>query len=202
MATVVVINPDSTDPTVQVRGALKDKRGLLEKIGVLMEEESQQAFQRQRLGDFAWEPRYPNQGDPFINVAGAVDDFARGSVRPRSRRFQRRPALRDTGQLQRSIRSRVSGDDKVEVGTNLPYAANHQFGLVSTQTVDKSTKQRIAAWLLTDQGREYRPKMVFLLNPNTNALQTETVQRPFLGVTTTLEADIAETVEEHVSGLS
>lgn len=202
MATVIVINPNRADPTVTIRGALADKRDLLEQVGALMEEESQQAFQRQRFGDFAWEPRYPNQSDPFINVAGALSDFAKGGNQPKSRRFQRRPALRDTGQLQRSIRSRVRSNDSVEVGTNVEYAPFHQFGLVSVQKVDQATKKRIAKWLLTDRGVQYRPHLTFLTNPNTNTLDTETVQRPFLGVTPALEADIATAVEEHISGVS
>ena len=198
MATVVVINPDAADPMVRLKGAIADKRSILEQIGALMEAESQEAFARQRLGDIRWEPRYPNQGDPFINVAGAVSDFAKGATEPRSRRYQRRPAAMDTGEMQNSVRSRVVDDESVEVGSNLKRAPFHQFGLVSTQEVTQEMKNAIARFLLSDRGAQYREKLSFLTLPNTNRLDTEIVARPFLGVTPELEEDIPVLVEEHL----
>lgn len=199
MATVIILNPNEPDSFVRVRGALRNKGNMLTRIGALMVAGAQQAFRQQRFGSFEWPGRYPNQSEPVINVAGAVADFAGGASRPKARRFQRRPVLFDRGILRQTIASRNTGEDTVEVGTTTPYAATHQWGLVSTQPVNKDTKKRIAKWLLQDEAKPYRGKMRFLLQPNRSSLDTEVVQRPFLGVTPEMEDDIRRTVEMSIA---
>lgn len=198
MATVIVLNPNQADPFVRLKGALDKPGKILEQIGALLEAGAQDAFVNERLGDFRWPGRYPNQSEPALNVAGAVSDFAKGASEPKGRRFDRRPALRDTGALVGSIRSRVVGEDAVEVGSTLPYAGLHQWGGVSTQRIDSGTKKRMAKWLLKDAGEPFRDKLIPLLH--TETLDTEVVQRPFLGVTPEMEDDIPRTVETMIAG--
>jgi phage gpG-like protein len=195
---IIVIDPTETDPYAELVGKLKNPERILKQIGVLMESASTDAFQRQEFGTFKWPGRYPNQTAPFLNIAGAVADWAAGGD-VKARRFQNRPALFDTGALAASIRSQVQGSDRVAVGSALDHAAIHQWGGVSTQPVTKETKQKVAKFLLTERGKPFRDKLRFLLQPNRNALETEVVQRPFLGITSELEEDIVSTVEELVA---
>jgi hypothetical protein len=76
--------------------------------------ESQQSFRDQRFGSDAWEPRAP------VNVFAIIADFHAGKKSPPQRRFESRPALRDTGRLAQSISWKLVGTDVVEVGSNLP----------------------------------------------------------------------------------
>lgn len=173
------------------------KRGALVQIGALLESQAQRAFQEQKLGDERWEPRYPNQSEPFMNIAGAVSDWNRGA-KIKSRRFQRRPAGIDTGALRGSVRSEVVGDE-VRAGSRLPYASQFQFGGISILKVTKSAKQEAARFLLTAKGKQFRDKLTFILNPNLNQLDTELVPRPFLGITSETEEDIQSAVQESLS---
>ena len=197
MATVVIINPNETNPFVRIRGALKDTRPILTAIGAILEAGAQQAFDEQRFGSFRWPGRYPNQSEPFISIAGAVGDFNEGSIAPKGRRFDRRPALRDRGILVGSIRSQVTSEATVEVGSTVPYAATHQWGLASTQKFTSAGRKRMARWLLTKKGKPYMKKLVPLLHHE--SLDTEVVQRPFLGVTPQMEDDIQATVESMIA---
>ena len=199
MATVVIINTDETHPFVKLRSALTDTKPILTRIGAILEAGAQAAFSDQKFGSVAWPHRYPNQAEPFVNLAGALSDFAAGSSNPKSRRFSRRPAVMDTGRLLRSIRSRVTGRDRVEVGTTVEYAPAHQWGGVTSQPVTDDAKKKIAAWLLTPGGKPYMSKMTFLLQKNRATLDTKVAHRPFLGVTATMEKDITSAVEELVA---
>lgn len=195
---VVVVNQDDYDSVVKVIATLKQKEGLLKGIGDMMVAASHQAFDEQRFGSVDWPQRYPNQNPPFLNVAGAVADFSSGRSEPKSRRFNPRPALRDTSSMMLSIAREVTDKETVEIGTNVPYAPIHQFGGVSSQRVSKDTKKRIAKWLLKDKGKPYRDKLLPLLKPNLTTWDTEVNRRPFLGVTPKLADDIRDAVVDHV----
>ncbi len=193
MTTVIVLDASGVDPLVKLRGAVSNPRPILERIGAIGVAGSQQAFEDEKLGEWVWPERYPNQSEPFINIAGAVADFASGRSEPLPRRFDRRPVLRDTGELLGSLNWRVTGDDSVEWGSTKEYAAAHQFGLTTSQPMDEATRKRMATWLLTEDGDPYIKKLTPLLNMT--ELETDIVQRPFLGVTAQMEDDIQETVE-------
>lgn len=190
------VNRGDDRAIARILGALRNKETLLDSIGLLMVAESMQAFEQQSFGGEDWPERYPNQSSPFINVAGAVRDFASGRSEPKDRRFDRRPALRDTSRLMSSIAHQVQGGDTVEVGTTVPYASVHQFGGTSSQPVTQATKTRIASWLKTAKGKPFRGKLgpVF----HVEQWETDVVRRPFLGITPALEKDIPEMVAEHI----
>ena len=105
----------------RIEKKLDDPVVALNKIGIFMVAESQRAFKDQSHGDASWDERAP------VNIFGIIADFAQGKKKPAARRFETRPALINTGQLRRSIAHNVIGN-AVEVGTNLDYAAVHQFG--------------------------------------------------------------------------
>lgn len=204
MVTEVIIRRDPTDPVVRIRGVLANKRKLLKQIGAVMESVSQKAFLDQRLGSIAWEPRYPNQGDPFVNLAGALADFSSGRRMPKSRRFDRRPALFDTGALAGSIHSRIVGEDTVETGSTLDYASAHQFGEETQQEVSNEAKRLIRAWIRTPRGRPYADRFQLMTKENTRFWTTQLVARPFVGVTPwgarTIQTIVEHSLKEDLEG--
>lgn len=199
MAEVIVVNPRETDPYLRVRAALTDTRDLMERIGELMEAEALGAFDEGQFGDFKWPEQYPNQGIPFLHVAGAIQDFADGRSEPKARRLERKKPLFDTGALSQSPKHRVTGPKTVEVGSTHPAAATHQWGLTSSIPLEKQTKSEIAKWLLTKAGAAYTGKLARALMPSMSSWDTQVAQRPFLGVPKRLEKEIVETVEREIA---
>jgi phage gpG-like protein len=144
---IIVIHPDDEDAVVQLIGRLRDKDALLDAVGALLVRTSQRAFAEQRLGDVIWPERYEGGPEPFVNVAGLIADFNAGKTKPPNRRFDRRPALFDTGGLARSVSYRRVGADTVEAGSTEPHAGIHQQGGETTQPVTAETKSRLWKWL-------------------------------------------------------
>jgi len=185
---------------VQILGRIRDKTGLLNAAGALLVRTSQQSFVDQRLGDKVWPHRYQYRDpEPFVNVAGVVADFRMGRTRPPNRRFERRPALSDTGRLRQSVSYRVFGGDSVEAGSAVPYAAKHQHGGKETQPIDVSTKERLWAWL-KGQDKPMKQRLGFLLNKNVTELETKVHKRPFVGVTDRDADEMTALTEEWVAG--
>lgn len=145
---IIVIHPDNEEAVVQLIGRMRDKDALLDAAGALLVRTSQEAFVKQRFGSIVWPERYAGDTrEPFVNVAGIVADFNAGRAEPPQRRFDRRPALMDTGELARSPSYRKVGPDSVEAGSTVPYAALHQRGGESSQPVTRETKERLWGWL-------------------------------------------------------
>jgi len=170
--------------------------GLLKAIGALAVSEFQQSFRTESFDGQRWPERYPNQSEPFLSVAGAVQDWRAGRAKPKANRFQRRPVLRDIGTLFNAINSQVVGSFSVEAGVDAsiaPYGAIHNFGLTSKQTITDDVRKRLAKWLKSKQGKLYRDKVGFLFQ--VDELETQVVKRQFVGVTKQLEKDVAELVK-------
>lgn len=168
---------------------------LLEIVGHTMVSYSMDAFRQQRLGDFAWPERYPNQDEPKVNVAGVLADLNEGRGIS-SRRFDSRPAGIDTGQLRASIEHRIVGDRAVEVGSNLDYADRVQVGGTSFQAIQPDARRKLYQLMRTDRRlRAARDKLAPLLNPKNPVLETTLPPRPFVGLPDDLVADLAELVK-------
>ncbi len=162
----------------RVERALKNPATALNQIGVLLVAESQRAFREQQFEGRVWDARAP------VNVFGIVRDFAQGKRKPPNRRFEMRPALRDTGDLMRSIAHNVNGDT-VEVGTRLPYAQVHQFG-GETESEPITGKVRRGLWRwLKSQPLEIKRRLGWVLNRKFRGekLKQTVPARPFLGIT-------------------
>lgn len=168
-------------------------------IAKLLRAASQRAFVDQRFGTDVWPPRYPNQEvPPFANVAGIVADFNRGMNAP-SRRFEKRPALRDTGEMLNRLRGSaavVFGDFEVSVRSDVDYAEKHQTGGKSSQPVSPQAKTMLAK--LLKKRPELRAKLGFLFT--IDELETEVNKRPFIGVTEETKPKIVRTVEHNLTG--
>lgn len=202
---------------------------LLNQIGMLGVESSQQAFRDQAFGGIKWPARYPGQGDPKFNVAGALQDFKAGRTAPKPIRFQDRPAGVDEGLrggVWGSLSWRVDGKTVVW-GSQKPHAARVNLGGPSVITYDKATKKRIGDWLYQPSSprpqrrkttkerfsqakvkslkgnrtrEEYAKYLRPLLRPDRNVLKTEVIARPFVGVTDTLSKDINRAIVDYYTG--
>ncbi len=185
-----------------VKGRIDDLRPALKQMGAIMLATSQKSFADQAYGPERWPERYEGQPDPFINVAGALSDLIRDR-KIRDRRFDRRPALVDTGMLRNSLTFGVKGRRSVSVGTTDPKAPKHLFGETSTQIVTDVARKR-----LTKEYHRFKrqggdrfdavKKLGFLHTVST--LDTNIQQRVFLGFFPDLERDLAEIVEDHIVG--
>lgn len=170
--------------------ACANPRPALKQIGALMVAESQRAFREQKHGADAWDAR------AAVNVYGIIADFAQGRSKPPQRRFERRPALSDTGRLRRSIAYRTASQRSVIVGSNLPYAATHQYGgRIESEVITPSLRRALWKWL-KKQDAGLKRQLGWLLNKKFQGerLSGEVEARPFVGVTRRTKRDILETV--------
>lgn len=209
---------------------LKDTRPLLKAIGGAVVAESQRAFREKRLGEFTWPEQYPSQKDPFIHVAGAIGDLLRGA-KVKERRFQRNPPLQDIGTLLRSVKDRISGPNQVTIGVNGParaYAAKHQKGGTSRQTITGTARDALAKQMKTLRRARRKPKrqkkgltaeearenadrrekadkrlrslekLGFIFQAS--VVETDVNARPFLGITPRLEKRIRDLTRDFLQG--
>lgn len=198
-STVTVSTPESLR---RLRVRLRNPAPAARMIGLLLVSESARAFTEQRLGAERWPERYPNQAEPFVNVAAVLEKANRG-VKPRPGDFSRRPALLSTRTLQRSVASELRGPNTVEVGSASPYAAVHQYGGTSKQEVSATAKLTLRSWLYTPGGRlrkeaaPYAEKLSPLLSKASH--ETEVFARPFVGVTDEAGPKITDIVEHFMA---
>ena len=174
----------------RIEANLNRPEAALKQIGAMMVSESQRAFKAQKFGKDAWQGRAP------VNVYGIIADFAEGKKKPPDRRFQTRPALRDTGRLAASIAFQVIGSDTVEVGTNLEYASVHQAGgRIESKKITPTVRKALWAWL-KKQSKELKGQLGFLLNKKfeNKSLVGEVPARPFIGVTDQTIEDVEEAI--------
>lgn len=187
-------------PLAKANEAMRDTLPLMKQIGALGSASAQDAFKNQRLGNRMWPERYPGMSEPFINIAGALQDFAGGRSAPKPNRFQNRPAGVDEGirgGLLGSITFRVNSPTEAEWGSNKAYADRVNSGGKSDEVaIGQATKDRIKKWLFTGAGNArkgrggYVHHLNFLLHRKTYSQMV--LPRPFLGVTAELDSDMAK----------
>lgn len=168
---------------------LRSPTDALKQIGTIMVAESQEAFRDQKLGDKPWDARAP------VNVFGIIADFHAGK-KPPARRFESRPALKDTGRLAASIAHKLVGTDVVEVGSNLPYAAvQHHGGEVESLPINEQVRTALAAWL-KGAGKQHKKALGWLLNKKFKGqkLKQKVPARPFVAITKQTLEDVREIV--------
>ncbi len=168
---------DEGEKARRMRKALENPEKALKQIGALMVAESQASFSRQQHGGKKWRERAP------VNVFGILADLSAGKTPP-ARRFEQRPALRDTGRLASSIAFQVRSPI-VEVGSKLPYASIHQFGGQTTSApITGEVRRKLWTWL-QKQGKDIRRQLGWLLNSKFKGetLSTTVPARPFVGIT-------------------
>jgi len=135
---------------LRLEGRLRDPGGLLQSIGAALVASTRLRFRDEAAPSGApWKPS--------------------GRARRQGGR-----TLSDTGRLLRSIAARVRGDT-VEVGTNVKYAAAHQFGAQTKATI-----------IFPKRGKALKFKIggVTIVRKSVNHPGSKIPARPFLGLST------------------
>lgn len=92
---------DLGEDIIQMSERSEDATVLMKQFANFQAAKTRQGFDEQRRGVNKWEPR---GGDGKIkNLAGMLEDLKAGASKPKSRRFDATPALRDTSQLMMSV---------------------------------------------------------------------------------------------------
>jgi len=167
--------------------ALENPAKALKQIGVHMLAASQRAFRDQAFGNDRWPERM------VPNVPGIILDL-KHEEDPQPHRFEERPALKDTGNLVRSLAMRV-GDTYVEVGSTMLYAARaHHGGPGLSEPMTEKMQERLAKWLRTAAGAPWKEDLGYLLNRRQrgNPVLVRARARPFVGFHEQLRRDILE----------
>lgn len=139
----------------QVLRLIRDDRAVRSIVGLYTVAAAQRAFVDQRSPDGTpWPARYPNQAEDHLNVAGALEDLRTGAD-IKKRRYDQRPAGRDTGDLLGRLSFDVSGDS-LTIGSDVPYAKKFQVGGESTQTLDSQTIANLVKFLAKKRRSEKR----------------------------------------------
>jgi phage gpG-like protein len=189
---------------IQLRQQLENPQALMKKLGAMVLGASLDSFKKQALGDFKWEPRYPTQPPPKLNMAGFVSDFKNGRATPKPIRFVDRPALIDEGYrggLVSSMTYKPIDSTSFQVGTNKSYASLHQHGGTTSIPISEQMKKGIRNWLYTKKGglkkkaAPYADKVEPLLGKS--SWDQRVIARPFVGIFPTLWHDILKAIEEH-----
>lgn len=167
---------------------LDDPDKTLTGIGAVLVAAAQATFKEQKLGRKKWEQRAP------VNIYGLIADFSQGKKAPAKRRFDRRPALVDTGRLRSSIAFRLIGSKVVEVGTPLRYGDVHQTGGKVKSEPIAPIRKALWRWLKR-QNLEMRRRLGFLFAKKFDqGLEGEVPARPFIGFTRQTRKAIQKTI--------
>jgi len=168
---------------------------LLKQIGILMVSESQGSFKAQQFGKIKWPSRGP------VNVFGILADLSNGKIPPQ-RRFERRPALVDTGRLRSTIAFRTVGKKEVEIGSNLDYSGVLNFGGTSESVpITDAVAARLYRWIKT-KPKDVKRELGWLFNRKFRGktLKTEIPARKFVGFSQQTVKDIDSIVAPNLFG--
>lgn len=187
----------------QLEALLREPDRVLEIVGHVAMARARRCFSDQRAPDGTpWPPRYPGQDSDPLNVAGALADLASGP-RIKPRRYDQRPAGRDTGDLLGRLTFQVAGGE-LQVGSDVPYAERFHAGGESTQVIDTTIRRNLAQLLRTKRRAAKRRMRDFpgvritptveqrRLGPvfSTRYWTTTSPARPFVGLNDTDGAEI------------
>lgn len=190
-------------------GVPGDMLPILKAVGEAAVSRSQAAFEEQKFDGEEWPERYPNQVDPKINVAGALIDLNRGGgILPQ--RFDDRPAGIDSGEGWQSIAWQQTGRDSVEVGSPFDYMSRLNFG-GEGDPIPIGPEAREGFLKLVRQNRDFGQHVGWMLAKRKVGDKGEKVwafdeytanvaPRPFIGVSSDFEKDIAEIVVGKIEG--
>lgn len=208
------------DVFLKIEERLENPEPLLKQLGILGKTASIRAFTEQKLGEFSWPAKYGGAGSPFLNVAGAIEDFNSGRTSPKADRLVDRPALMGEGNrggLVASVDYRVDSKDSVEIGSNKDYANLMQKGGRTSVTLSLDGRARFMQWLTGKKSVKVRGKFgetptkrkaseyadnVFVRRIVTHGPKpynhTITVAaRPFVGIDDNLRGEMVQTVERY-----
>lgn len=166
-------------------------RNALTQIGALLTGRAQARFREQKFGGVNWVAR------KVPNIAGIIADLEVGK-NPPSRRWDPRPALQDTGRLKGSITWRLVGDGAVEIGSNLSYAADAQYG--AHRVFPLTSRVRDGLLRLAQQGKDPTGELEAIATGDDETYEVDTPERIFVGIDGQDEKDIRTVIERWFSG--
>lgn len=207
------------DVFVKIEERMENPAPLLKQLGILGKAAAINAFSEQRLGEFSWPAKYGGTGNPFLNVAGAIEDFNSGRKAPKADRLVDRPALIGEGErggLKATVDYQVQGD-AVEIGSNKPYANLMQRGGRSSVTLSIDGRARFMQWLVGNKSVKVRGKFgqeptkrrsseyvnnvfvkkIVASGPKPYAHTITVAARPFVGITEELKSEMVLAVERY-----
>ena len=140
-----IILPEALE---RVRRLARNPDPMLKAIGAYLVAKAGDAFEQRGRPQGSWQPR------AVPNIAGVIRDFHDGLSEPKPERFRGEPLLQDTGDLKRSIASKVEGN-AIVVGSNLDYAPKHQFGEdgVPTDVITEEFQRWLEEWMMKQERR-------------------------------------------------
>jgi len=214
----VTVNESYAGLLVELTDAKSDEsRMLYRAAGKALKELIAERFENSGNEGLPWLEQYPTAKEPWINLAGAVSDWAKGKAEPDAKRFSKQPPLVDSGALKDSMSYRVV-DKGVEVTSNSEYADLHNTGGTSVQKITRGMRDKIRKFIASKETRlqrfasgalgpllpsfvkpeqsPWREKLGFLLRAD--QLSTDLVKRPFMESTPRLEEALAERIEQIV----
>lgn len=173
----------------QIRALMADPQRVLRIVGGVAVARSARCFIEQQAPDGTpWPARYPNQTGDFLNIAGAIEDL-RSGTRIKARRYQNRPAGRDTGDLAGRVNYEVAGNS-LHVGSDVPYADRFHYGGQSTQAISAIVRDNLRQMLRRKRrsrrrsGQGGRSVEEMRLGPlfRAQTWTTDSPARPFVGL--------------------
>lgn len=158
---MIFISVDGLDVAISnIKAPLENKRSMLFDIGKHFQEQAEYRISQSNIGP---------DGIPWKQSKRALDDGGK--------------TLLDTGRLLKSLTT-IANNDFAEVGTNVPYAAIHQFGGKTRPHVIRPKKANgVLAWPIANFAR-------YVNHPG-----SDIPARPYLGV-----ADDDEPMVESIIG--
>lgn len=184
-----------------LRKRLESTRPVLQGIGRVILDDVRNNFKQQKFDGRKWPARYPSlRGKTKINIAGVISDFKKGKI-PGSKRFEGRPALKDTGALMRSFR--ISAEqNSVTVKSNVSYADVHQRGGDVSISITKPARKGLAR--LAARKKSIAPVIAKFINENrkdfTSIYKFKVVKRQMIGATRSLRKKMIKSVKETLEG--
>lgn len=176
----------------RMESALSNPKRALRQIGFIMVAQAEEAFRDQAWDGQPWPPRH------VPNYFGVIRDFYEGRKEPPKRRWDPRPALRDTGALMRSVTHRIVGPDTVEVGSAKPYSKiQNEGGPIESLPINDRVRANLAAWLKKKRrNKDIQKQFGWLLNKKfrDKTLKSTAPKRQFLGLTKRTIEDIKDIV--------
>ncbi len=183
-------------PIEEVIADLENAQDILKIIAADAQAKADKAFLDQKRGKFNWPPRR------VPNISGALADLASGQ-RIKSRRFDKAPALVDTGRLRASISAEPDSQGKtaIKFGSDVSYANIHQQGGASQQIITDDMRNRVKGKdaysnLGAGQKQEMRARLTALVGSQL-VKTTNVPARPFFLFTDQDKEEIIELLEAY-----
>lgn len=123
---------------IEFGGRQKNPVPFLKRVGAMMKGRVARTFASQGRDGIEWRAR------KVPNVIGIIKDMEAGRKSIPNRRFEYRPAARDTGLLARSISFQVEGNTAVSIGTVVQYANKVQGGGVSVARINMVARNNLS----------------------------------------------------------